>query len=431
MSDLQAAKQRRICSTFACAAVPFVVQQHADIICVSYEARKLGVKKHMLPSDVRKQWAGAVRLVHCETLPNGKVTYRRYRAASRKLFGAIRDFLPEMHIPMQTMSFDECFLDVTRVVQARLGAAHAPPSAPPQGSLSLSDTSDTSLQDTGGIPPLTAAPPPIPWAAASPPLLRLARELKAWVAASAGLVVSVGGSNSKLLAKLASKAAKPSGCRVLHRREALAKLWPSLSLRDLPSCGGIVGDLAEQAGVRTAAELRTALRNSNHNLANSISQRCGGPVLVTVRALSECSDCSPVQPSGPPSSVQSQCSFAATALTSAPKPISLWDVQQTRDHLRVLACDVLARCVVHFYDHRELPGEAHPLTGGKRSTAGTQRCGINGCNDGGWRQRHCEWLAHSSQRGLASNRKRRRRYRYLQGVRGALSCSQVAVAARG
>lgn len=41
------------------------VQQHADIIAVSYEARALGVKKHMPVSAIRREHP-TVRLVHVE-----------------------------------------------------------------------------------------------------------------------------------------------------------------------------------------------------------------------------------------------------------------------------------------------------------------------------------------------------------------------------
>lgn len=47
--------------------LPVVVRQHSDIIAVSYEARALGVKKHMLPRDVRTKFP-TVRIVHTYTI---------------------------------------------------------------------------------------------------------------------------------------------------------------------------------------------------------------------------------------------------------------------------------------------------------------------------------------------------------------------------
>lgn len=44
------------------------VQQHADIIAVSYEARALGVTKHMPTSSIRRDHP-SVKLVHVEVNP--------------------------------------------------------------------------------------------------------------------------------------------------------------------------------------------------------------------------------------------------------------------------------------------------------------------------------------------------------------------------
>lgn len=43
------------------------VQQHADIIAVSYEARALGVRKHMPTATIRREHP-SVKLVHVEVL---------------------------------------------------------------------------------------------------------------------------------------------------------------------------------------------------------------------------------------------------------------------------------------------------------------------------------------------------------------------------
>ncbi|CAN0237265.1 unnamed protein product, partial [Ectocarpus fasciculatus] len=72
---------------------PMAVQQHADIIAVSYEARALGVRKHMPTATIRREHP-SVKLVHVETigLQNDKVSYRNYRAAARAIFTLIRAF---------------------------------------------------------------------------------------------------------------------------------------------------------------------------------------------------------------------------------------------------------------------------------------------------------------------------------------------------
>lgn len=44
---------------------PMAIQQHADIISVSYEARKMGVTKHMPTRTIRQQYP-SVKLVHVQ-----------------------------------------------------------------------------------------------------------------------------------------------------------------------------------------------------------------------------------------------------------------------------------------------------------------------------------------------------------------------------
>ncbi|CAM9299845.1 unnamed protein product, partial [Laminaria digitata] len=103
------------------------VQQHADIIAVSYEARRLGVTKHMPPRTIRQQYP-SVKLVHVETigLDNSKVTYRNYRKAARAIFTLVRGFCPPEDGgssfrggaggagTFQKTSVDEAYLEPTR-----------------------------------------------------------------------------------------------------------------------------------------------------------------------------------------------------------------------------------------------------------------------------------------------------------------------------
>lgn len=53
------------CSDIVLAGQPVAVQHHADIIAVSYEARKLGVTKHMSTKLIRQQFP-SVKLVHVQ-----------------------------------------------------------------------------------------------------------------------------------------------------------------------------------------------------------------------------------------------------------------------------------------------------------------------------------------------------------------------------
>lgn len=84
---------------------PVAVQQHQDIIAVSYEgttsfsnktqARKLGIKKHDLPEVVRNKFPQVV-LVHVPKGFSSKVTYKFYREASRAIFNNVEKQLRDM-----------------------------------------------------------------------------------------------------------------------------------------------------------------------------------------------------------------------------------------------------------------------------------------------------------------------------------------------
>ena len=68
---------------------PVVVQQHQDIIAVSYEARSLGIKKHSVPNELRREHPQC-RVVHAPTTDTGKVTYHDYRQYSKRICDALR-----------------------------------------------------------------------------------------------------------------------------------------------------------------------------------------------------------------------------------------------------------------------------------------------------------------------------------------------------
>jgi DNA polymerase eta len=48
---------------------PVAVQQHQDLICISYEARALGVQKHMSPAEAKRKAPG-ITLVHVPLVGN-------------------------------------------------------------------------------------------------------------------------------------------------------------------------------------------------------------------------------------------------------------------------------------------------------------------------------------------------------------------------
>jgi hypothetical protein len=68
---------------------PFCIEQHGDIICVSYEARRLGMKKHMSIDDALSI-DNSVRFVSIDTSYGSKISYAGY---FEERYGMIRFFL--------------------------------------------------------------------------------------------------------------------------------------------------------------------------------------------------------------------------------------------------------------------------------------------------------------------------------------------------
>lgn len=279
--------------------VPIAIQQHQDAIAISYEARALGLKKHVLPSEVRKNFS-AVRLVHVP-LVNGKATYKEYRRASTSIYSVLSSF----NLPIERHGMDECFLDCT----ARAG------------------TGDAGLQAGGA----------------------LARDIQREVLEKTGYAISCGVAENKLLAKLACKMAKPAGVRTLSRAGGAAQAYvDTLLVADLPGQGGKVAQALEKENIHTVAQCRAQARDRLVSLL-------GEPACTTLLALCACQDSSRVEHSGPPKTVQSQCSFTPLVLPALDStiagaddgllvhPIPPWALHRLRPVLRTLVEDVCER----------------------------------------------------------------------------------------
>lgn len=82
----------------------------------------------------------------------------------------------------------------------------------------------------------TTGPPTTPAWDLSPGI-RLASSIRQAAAAELGLCVSVGIAHNKLLAKLASRAAKPDGMLALDAQDKVQKMLATTSVRRLPGGG--------------------------------------------------------------------------------------------------------------------------------------------------------------------------------------------------
>ncbi len=93
---------------------PIAVQQHDDIICVSYEARDK-ISKHDKPNEALQKYP-ELTLVHVEKFENTtKVTYRMYREQSSLIMNEIQTFVSRHNAKatIEKSSIDEVYIDVT------------------------------------------------------------------------------------------------------------------------------------------------------------------------------------------------------------------------------------------------------------------------------------------------------------------------------
>src|SRR5947207_5058508 len=177
----------------------------------SYEARHDGVRTGMRLAEAR--W----RCRHLIVVPG---EYRRYEQAARQMLAICQERTPQV----EAAALDDLYLDVTE--------AHGP-----------------ALGGRGVLTP-RSAPTPLPGSSLTP----LARELRTQIRDEISLSVSIGIGSNKLVAKVATKQAKP-GREVCvaagTEREYLAP-W---SVRVLPGAGRKIGDKLERLNVQRVQEV--------------------------------------------------------------------------------------------------------------------------------------------------------------------------------
>eukprot|EP00873_Tetraselmis_striata_P016682 jgi/Tetstr1/436946/TSEL_025718.t1 len=144
---------------------PCALWQFNDVISINAAAKAAGVRKHMLPQQAAAKLGPAGgHLVHAfwRKWPGPRVNYRHYNAASRSMLTHVAAILADGGgAVVEKASIDEVYVDATGACGGCLAA--------------------------GG---------------------RLGERIQAALASSLGLRVSVGAARNKLLAKLASTAAK-------------------------------------------------------------------------------------------------------------------------------------------------------------------------------------------------------------------------------
>jgi DNA polymerase-4 len=166
------------------------------VSAASYEARRFGVHSAMPGYEARRRCPDGVFL-------SGDMA--RYRRESRRIFEIFQRFTPAV----EGLSLDEAFLDLTGT-ERLLG----PPRA-------------------------------------------ICERLRREVRAETGLAVSVGIAPIKMVAKLASEAAKPDGLVEVSRAGLLDFLHP-LPVRRMWGVGPVAGERLEAAGFRSVRDLARA-----------------------------------------------------------------------------------------------------------------------------------------------------------------------------
>lgn len=166
----------------------------SDVASCNYEARKFGVRNGMLLGE-------AVRL--CPELSLVPYDFDKYHNVSKAFY----EVLVQCCSAIEPVSCDEAYLEFT-------------------------DCAETLEQ----VPPIV-------------------EELRAHVLGTTGCAASAGIAHNMLLARVATRVAKPNGQYLLPMQEAESFL-SSLPVGDLPGVGRVTSSRLEEMGVRTCGELR-------------------------------------------------------------------------------------------------------------------------------------------------------------------------------
>ncbi|MFD3419704.1 DNA polymerase IV [Streptomyces decoyicus] len=164
----------------------------------SYEARVFGIRSAMPTAQARRLCPNAAYLTPRFTL---------YRQVSE----AVMELLHALSPLVEPLSLDEAFVDL----------------------------------EAGGVPPETAA------------VRGVGEQLRREIRSVTGLTGSVGLAGAKMLAKIASEAAKPDGLVVIEPGTERELLGP-MTVRTLPGVGPATAETLRRAGIHTVAETAEA-----------------------------------------------------------------------------------------------------------------------------------------------------------------------------
>ncbi|MFI6770893.1 DNA polymerase IV [Streptomyces sp. NPDC050355] len=168
------------------------------VATASYEARIFGVRSAMPTAQARRLCPNAAYL---------SPRFALYRQVSDTVMGLLHELSPLV----EPLSLDEAFVDL----------------------------------EAGGVPAETAA------------VRAVGERLRRDIRAATGLTGSVGLAGAKMLAKIASEAAKPDGLVVIEPGTERELLGP-MTVRTLPGVGPATAETLRRAGIHTVAETAEA-----------------------------------------------------------------------------------------------------------------------------------------------------------------------------
>jgi DNA polymerase IV len=188
------------------------------VMAASYEARAYGVRGGMGTAQARRLCPDALVV---------DPSWPAYMEAREAVFAVLR----RSGATVEPASIDEAFLDIGDAVDVPAGRPPpAPAAAPPEA-----------------VEHAAAAPDAVERAA------RLAARLRRDVRAEVGLPLSIGVARTKVLAKIASRSAKPDGLFVVAPERELAYLH-ALPVEDVWGVGAATARKLHLAGVRTVGQ---------------------------------------------------------------------------------------------------------------------------------------------------------------------------------
>lgn len=217
-----------------------------EISSCSYEARKFGVRAGMFCKDAKKI---------CPELLSVPYDFPMYEEASIEIYALFYDY---PGVCVEAVSVDEAYLDIT---------------------LAVGDSRESSPSDAEA----------------------LVQGLRSRIVAKTGCTASAGIGPSKLIARLATKAAKPNG-QIRIRQEGVFQYLDTLRVKDLPGIGWRTNQRLMHMSVETCPQLRAL---SLKFLQEEFGERQGQVFFELARAL----DARPVEPLKPRKSIGAEASW--------------------------------------------------------------------------------------------------------------------------